>query len=451
MDKKKKIFNKAAMTVIKIYNFIIRIIAVFLIFPKLRRGFREIFTISVNKSKGIQCKIGKFTYYGHGTFVGNNETVIGKYTSIADNVAIGPGEHPLDKLSTSPYFYVLPGLKKIEKPRTYCPACEIGNDVWVGENAFIRAGVKIGDGAVIGACSCVLHDVPPYAVFGGVPARIIKYRFSKEIIEKLVKLKWWNLPDSIVAELPFDDVNAAIEKIEELRNGKYPLPETVIARTSCLGNFTMQRLNLDKFQVIPFHKNRVDYCMDISKNPDCVVDRNDALKYIIPDLHVFLNPQVNDIFACDNVKLIIMDSFTDLTDKMFVRKKDGRCFTMLYQNIDHSSDFDSRYKCTGMIQEKDIPNLYSKFFDKLIKTYGDIPVIFLEFSSNFDQREEFIRREQIIHDAIMKVAKKHPCVHPIQMDVVEPHETDDYPYHYSEHTYDMLAKKLSYKFGFKLK
>lgn len=402
--------------------------------------------------KDEKMKVGKFTYYGNGTFVGNKQTVIGKYTSIAGNVAIGPGEHPLDKLSTSPYFYILPGLKKIEKPRVYCPPCSIGNDVWIGENAFIRAGVKIGDGAVIGACSCVLHDVPPYAVCGGVPARIIKYRFPKEIIEKLVKYKWWDLPDSVVSELPFNDIKEAVKQIESLRSDdRYSLPDTIIARTSCLGNFTMKRLDLSNYEVVPFHKNRVDYCMDIVENPNHVVDRNDALKYVEPDLHVFLNPQSDDIFKCDNVKMIIIDSFTDLTDKMFIRKKDGRRFTMLYRNIDHLSDFDEKYECTGMIPEKDISKLYTAFFDKLVKTYGNIPVVFLEFSSKFDTRPEFISREKAIHDAITKVSKKHSNIKSIQMDIVEPNLSDNYPYHYSEHTYDMLAEKIAKEYKIPLK
>ena len=198
---------------VKVYNFIIRVISCFIPFRKLRKKFKSHFMAHVMK-----FNLGNFSYYGKGTTVGNNKTIIGKYTSIAGNVSIGPGEHPILPLSTSPYFYLLPGLKKIGKPRTYCPPCLIGNDVWIGEKAFIRAGVKIGDGAVVGAHSCVLHDVPPYAVVGGVPAHIIKYRFSKEIIDKLVKLKWWDLPVSVVSELPFENVNAAIEKIEELRN-----------------------------------------------------------------------------------------------------------------------------------------------------------------------------------------------------------------------------------------
>lgn len=80
----------------------------------------------------------------------------------------------------------------------------IGNDVWVGKNASIMAGVKIGDGAVIGAGAVVTKDVPPYAIVGGIPAKVIKYRFNEEQIEELLKIKWWNWSDKQIAER-FDD------------------------------------------------------------------------------------------------------------------------------------------------------------------------------------------------------------------------------------------------------
>ncbi len=76
----------------------------------------------------------------------------------------------------------------------------IGNDVWIGANAVICSGEKIGDGAVIGAGAVVTKDVEPYAVVGGVPARLIKYRFSNEIIMKLLKIKWWDWDTKMIVE-----------------------------------------------------------------------------------------------------------------------------------------------------------------------------------------------------------------------------------------------------------
>ena len=91
---------------------------------------------------------------------------------------------------------------------------KIGNDVWVGENAIILAGVNIGDGAIIGAGAVVTKDVPPYAIVVGVPAKIIKYRFSTDVIKKLLKIKWWDWTDQEISTryLDFLDIKIFISK-----------------------------------------------------------------------------------------------------------------------------------------------------------------------------------------------------------------------------------------------
>ena len=77
---------------------------------------------------------------------------------------------------------------------------KVGNDVWIGTKVIVMGGVTIGDGAVIGAGSIVTKDVPPYAIVAGVPAKIIRYRFSEEIVKELQNIKWWNLPEDILKE-----------------------------------------------------------------------------------------------------------------------------------------------------------------------------------------------------------------------------------------------------------
>ena len=86
----------------------------------------------------------------------------------------------------------------------------IGNDVWIGRNATLIAGVRIGNGAVIGAGAVVTKDVPDYAIVVGVPARIIKYRFSEEIIKKLNMIEWWNWSDDLIAERYEDFFNIEV-------------------------------------------------------------------------------------------------------------------------------------------------------------------------------------------------------------------------------------------------
>ncbi len=92
---------------------------------------------------------------------------------------------------------------------------KIGNDVWIGEGAFIRRGVKIGDGAIIASHSVVSKDVAPYSIVGGVPAKHIKFRFEDNIIEQLIEIKWWDYGLSALEGVDFTDINKAIKKIRE--------------------------------------------------------------------------------------------------------------------------------------------------------------------------------------------------------------------------------------------
>lgn len=175
-----------------------------------------------------QVQIGAFS---SGTpFVISNlksdRVIIGKFCSIApDSVMIPsvghipPREYEKYRVSTFP----LARLKKDGWRKTYeLPNEEglivVGNDVWIGARAIILSGVTIGDGAIIGAGAVVTHEVPPYAVVGGVPAKIIRFRYSKDQINTLLKIGWWNWSlEKIQANLDYfyGDVDIFIKEFSE--------------------------------------------------------------------------------------------------------------------------------------------------------------------------------------------------------------------------------------------
>lgn len=164
-------------------------------------------------------KMGKHSYVNSNSHLRNVK--IGNFTSIGSNVIIGVGTHPTSLVSTHPAFYSNNKGFKTYADKNYFdeyPYVEIGNDVWIGSRATILGNVKIGDGAIIAYGAVVTKDVPPYAIVGGIPAKIIKYRFSTEIIERLLHIKWWNMDSSVLEKFFLfftkNDFNS-IEKLNE--------------------------------------------------------------------------------------------------------------------------------------------------------------------------------------------------------------------------------------------
>lgn len=170
-------------------------------------------------SQIVSVNMDKYSFCGYDCEIIDCE--IGKFCSIANKVIIGGAMHPISWACMSPAFYK--GRDSIKKkfaayPREKEPRTIIGNDVWIGHSAMIKAGVKIGNGAVIGMGAIVTKDVPAYTIVGGNPAKLIRMRFDDTIIEQLNQLEWWNLDDEKIQQCaPFiKEPLVFIEKVKEL-------------------------------------------------------------------------------------------------------------------------------------------------------------------------------------------------------------------------------------------
>lgn len=139
--------------------------------------------------------IGKYSRVNPDCKLAN--TKVGNFTAIGRNTTIGLGRHPMNHISTQNIFYKKNNMNnRWVKPINYpVLPITIGNDVWIGVEALILDGVNVGNGAVIGARTVVTKDVPPYAIVVGSPAKIVKYRFSEEVIKRLQEIKWWDFMD----------------------------------------------------------------------------------------------------------------------------------------------------------------------------------------------------------------------------------------------------------------
>ncbi len=202
----------------RIYNCIFEIIKPITLFIFSKKNKIEIHSnrASLKAHYGYRVSVAEGTYISDDVIIGDHSyinanssvehAIIGKYCSISSGVYIAPFEHALSHRSTHPVAHDTTRIT---------PTVTIGNDVLISLNVVIKEGITIGDGAVIGAGAVVTHDVKPYEVVGGIPARHIKYRFSEKQIEELLNIKWWDWDEKKIA-LNIDWLKNNIDTVVEV-------------------------------------------------------------------------------------------------------------------------------------------------------------------------------------------------------------------------------------------
>lgn len=183
-------------------------------------------------------RIGAFGSLNANTEIGHS--AIGRYCSIAQGSYIGGDRHPTDWLSTSRLFYVdnfrnfgkVFNGKKLKAAQFHetGPITRIGHDVLIANNCVIGRGVTIGHGAIVAAGAVVVSDVPPYAIVGGNPAKVLRMRFSDAIIEKLLALEWWNYNLIEAPSVNFQKIENFIAEFSEIKQKIEPFHGFCLSR-----------------------------------------------------------------------------------------------------------------------------------------------------------------------------------------------------------------------------
>lgn len=185
--------------------------------------------VSISADVQTVRHIGSYTNVRGGTL--KRVDSIGRFCVFAEGVTLGTGEHPTDYLSIHSFQYnkgfgfsFWEEAKQFDSNENKVPRIKgkphivVGNDVLIGADVTVMNGVTIGDGAIVETGSVVTEDVEPYSIVGGVPAKHIKYRFTEKIIERLLKIKWWNYTLHSLKGIPFNDIHKALDELDRRKD-----------------------------------------------------------------------------------------------------------------------------------------------------------------------------------------------------------------------------------------
>lgn len=224
----------------------------------------------------------------------------------------------------------------------------------------------------------------------------------------------------------------------------------IFGRVACMGQDVFNLLGRNEF-LYNTQKGRVDYLLNVYSNDHYNTRASTVIKYINrKDLHSLIWQQ--EFFSWKKLgmpKLIYFDSYSELTDQLFINKKDNWAFCSNYSDITISEEFKRDFMIKGLLPLEEIEENYKLFFKTLIKTFPDTPIVFLHFPVKLDKRLIFKERYNCILNSIEKLEEEFNNFHSIKIDeeIVDWPEgktkgIENFPYHYNKATYLAFAKKL---------
>lgn len=224
----------------------------------------------------------------------------------------------------------------------------------------------------------------------------------------------------------------------------------VFGRVACMGRDVYSLLEL-KPKLFNVQKGRVDYLVDVINDPSLrakagKIAPHMARKDIIPML---VQEEICGQYPKTRPEFIYMDSYSELTDQLFIHKKDGWKFCCNYSDIDHGKQFNNVFENTGLLKKEDLGSEYERYFKYIRSMFIDTAIVFLHFPVKFDKREKFHLRYDVILKEINRMSTLFPPFYSITADEASvdkpenvPEELRDFPYHYNKKTYENLADKV---------
>ncbi len=251
----------------------------------------------------------------------------------------------------------------------------------------------------------------------------------KKILPKNIKNKLFDIKQKIVLYTPFIKKNI------------------ILSRNACLGNdiLKLKKNRGEKIIVIGQPKARVDFFINLINGAP--KPKYKQLKKFIKDPAIFRMIEKQNklpwLNISKDIKYIVMDSFSELTDKKFTHKKEGWSFCCHYSDINHTQEFKNNFKSNNYLSVEKIEKSYIIFFRWLNNKYPSKKIFIIHYPSKLEKREEYKQRAAKIYEILLKIEKANKTIYNIKIDesIVGYNEKDKFPYHYNKKTYSKLLKK----------